>query len=99
MEMNDEIEIVYNLKLYVTGISPNSVLAINNLTAICDLHLKDRYRLEIIDVYQQPSVAKKEQIIAIPLLIKLSPLPPKRLIGNMSDTQKVLFALELTDTV
>lgn len=85
----------YILRLFVTGTSPNSVRAIGNLREICEQHLKGRYSLEIIDVYQQPEVAKKEQIIALPLLIKKSPGPESRLIGDMSETEKVLKGLGL----
>lgn len=85
----------YILKLYITGASPNSGKAISNIKKICDEHLKDGYKLEIIDIYQQPAIASKEEIIALPLLIKSSPLPVKKLIGNMSDTKKVLKGLEL----
>ena len=99
MEKIDSIKSAYILKLYVTGATPNSVRAINNIKAICEKYLKNDYELEIIDVYQQPLIAKSEQIIALPLLIKLSPLPLKRLIGNMSDTQKVLKGLELYESI
>jgi circadian clock protein KaiB len=92
------IQPFYVLKLYITGATPNSVRAINNIKNICEKYLKNNYELEIIDVYQQPLVAKKEQVIALPLLIKLSPLPLKRLIGNMSDKEKVLKGLELFET-
>jgi circadian clock protein KaiB len=83
------------LRLYIAGASPNSVKAINNLRIICETHLKGRYRLDIIDVYQRPLIAKDEQVVALPLLIKTSPLPIRRLIGNMSDTEKVLKGLSL----
>ena len=85
----------YNLRLFITGTSPNSVRAIKNLRDICEEHLKGRYSLEIIDVYQQEVLAKEEQIIALPLLIKKSPGPERRLIGDMSDTAKVLKGLGL----
>ena len=85
----------YNLKLYITGASPNSTKAVANIKHICEQHLKGRYNLEIIDVYQASSIAQAEQIVALPLLVKLSPYPKKRLIGNMSDTGKVLKGLEL----
>lgn len=83
------------LRLFVTGASPNSTRAISNLKTICEKHLKDRYELEIIDVYQQPLVAEREQLIALPLLIKKSPGMERRLIGDMSNTQKVLKGLGL----
>jgi len=86
----------YVLRLLVTGATPNSSRAISNLKEICETYLKGRYELEIIDVYQQPLIAESEQIIALPLLIKKSPLPQKRLIGDMSDIEKVLRGLSLS---
>jgi len=97
MGNNSEIRSVYILKLYITGASPNSTRAVSNIKSICETHLKGRYELEIIDVYQQIAIAQTEQIIALPLLIKLSPSPKKRFIGNMSDTGKVLKGLELSE--
>jgi len=83
----------YVLQLFVTGILPNSVRAIGNIKAICEKYLKDRYELEIIDIYQQPDLAIAEDIIAVPVLIKKSPYPPERMIGDMSNTEKVLKGL------
>lgn len=83
----------YILRLFVTGASPNSARAISNLRRICDEHIQGRYSLEIIDVYQQEDIAKTEQIIALPLLIKKGPLPERRLVGDMSNTDKVLSGL------
>ncbi len=90
---------VYLLKLYITGASPNSVKAVNNIKNICEQFLKNRYELEIIDIYQQPMLASKEQIIALPLLVKTFPLPVKRLIGNMSDKSQVLKGLDLVELI
>jgi circadian clock protein KaiB len=87
----------YKLRLFVTGASYNSRRAIINLKSICELHLKDGFSLEIIDVYQEKSVAEKEQIIALPLLVKYLPLPERRLIGDLSDTRKVLKCLGLVN--
>lgn len=86
---------LYKLRLFVTGASPNSVRAITNIKEICEQHLAGNYDLEIIDVHQQPLIAEKEQLIALPLLMKLQPLPFKRLIGDMSDRTKVLNGLGL----
>lgn len=86
----------YVLHLFITGASPNSIKAITNLKEICEAYIAGRYHLEIIDVYQQATIAEKEQIIAMPLLIKKFPLPERRLIGDMSDTQKVLRGLGIT---
>ncbi|MGV3704256.1 MAG: circadian clock KaiB family protein [Arcticibacter sp.] len=81
------------LRLFITGASTNSARAISNVRRICEMHLKDRYSLEIIDVYQQPERAQAEQLIALPLLIKKAPGPERRLIGDMSDEKKVLRGL------
>ena len=85
----------YILRLFVTGILPNSARAVVNIKAICEKYLKGRYELEIIDIYQQPDLALTEEIIAIPLLIKKFPLPEERLIGDLSDIEKVLKGLRL----
>ncbi|HUQ67124.1 MAG TPA: circadian clock KaiB family protein [Flavitalea sp.] len=85
----------YVLRLFITGATPNSVRALTNIKQICENYLKGRYSLEIVDVYQQVEIAEKEQIIALPLLIKKMPLPERRLIGDMSDIQKVLKGLEI----
>lgn len=85
----------YTLKLFVSGTSPNSVKAINNLQVICESHLKGRYDLEIIDIHQQPEQVKYEDVAAVPMLIKKAPLPLRRLIGDMSEKEKVLRGLGL----
>jgi len=85
----------YILKLFVTGASTNSVRAISNIKQICEEHLRNKYSLEIIDVYQQKKIAESEQLIALPLLIKSFPLPERRLIGDMSETERVLKGLGL----
>ena len=86
----------YVLRLFVTGASTNSVRAISNIKQICEEYIGDKYSLEIIDVYQQKKIAESEQIIALPLLIKSFPLPERRLIGDMSDTKRVLKGLGLS---
>lgn len=87
----------YIFRLYVTGASPNSLRAIANTRELCEEHFSENYELEIIDVHQQPSVARKENIIALPLLIKKHPLPEKRLIGDMSDMERVLKSIGVTN--
>jgi circadian clock protein KaiB len=87
----DKAEFV--LTLFVSGASPNSVRAINNIEKILKDHLSGRFQLKIIDVRQEKILAEKEQIIALPLLIKKFPQPERRLIGDMSDTKKVLNGL------
>lgn len=89
----------YTLRLYVTGATRHSMLAVRNVKQICDTYLHNSYKLEIIDIYQQPQLAEKEQIIAAPTLIKVEPQPSCRLIGDMSNTQKVLSGLGLELTI
>ena len=83
------------LRLYVTGMTPKSTRAISNLKKICDEHLGGCYDLQVIDIYQQPSLARGEQIVAAPTLIKKLPLPLRRFIGDMSNTEKMLLGLDL----
>ncbi len=85
----------YVLRLYVAGITPHSEQAIRAVTSLCEEHLAGRYDLQIVDIYQQPTLTKGEQIIAAPTLIKKLPLPLRRLIGTMADEEKVLVGLDL----
>jgi len=85
----------YVLRLYVAGITPKSTRAIENVKKICDEYLAGRYELEVVDIYQQPKLAKGEQIIAAPTLIKKLPHPLRKLIGDMSDTEKFLVGIDL----
>ena len=85
----------YVLRLYVAGITPRSQEAIRTVTAICEEHLAGRYDLEVIDIYQQPVLAKGEQIIAAPTLIKKLPLPLRKFIGSMADKERILVGLDL----
>lgn len=85
----------YVLRLYVAGMTPNSLRAIDNLKKVCEEHLKGRYDLEVIDLYQQPVLAKGEQIIAAPTLIKKLPLPLRKVIGDMTNVERVLVGLDL----
>ena len=87
----------YRLRLYVTGATPRSTLAIANTRHICDTYLHGRYELEVVDIYQQKPAAGDEPIFAAPTLVKLSPLPLKRLIGDMSDRRKVLHGLGIRE--
>jgi circadian clock protein KaiB len=87
----------YALRLYVTGMTPRSTEAIARIKAICQEHLAGRYELEVIDIYQQPMLAQGEQIIATPTLIKKLPLPLRRLVGDLSNKQRVLLGLDLRE--
>lgn len=83
----------YVLKLYIAGATPHSMKAVNNIRHICAMYLPATLLLEIIDIYQQPRLAKSKDIIAVPTLIKESPLPVRRLVGDLSDTRAVLLLL------
>ncbi|QDU97776.1 circadian clock KaiB family protein [Lignipirellula cremea] len=87
----------YGLRLFVTGMTPRSTEAIARIKAICEEFLAGRYLLEVIDIYQQPLLARAEQIIATPTLIKTVPAPFKRLVGDLSNRQRVLLALDLQE--
>jgi circadian clock protein KaiB len=89
----------YVLRLYVTGMTARSARAVSNLRDICNEYLDGRYDLEVIDIYQQPVLTKGEQIIAAPTLIKKLPLPMRRIIGDMSDRDRVLLGLDLIRTL
>jgi circadian clock protein KaiB len=85
----------YLLRLYVTGMTPCAGRAIENVKAICHQYLEGRYMLEVIDIYQQPVLARAQQIVAAPTLIKERPLPTRRIIGDMSNSDRVLAGLDL----
>jgi circadian clock protein KaiB len=85
----------YVLRLYVTGLTARSQRAIANIKRICEEHLHGRYDLEVIDIYQHPTLTKGEQILAAPTLIKKLPLPLRRFIGDLSNTERVLLGLDL----
>ncbi len=85
----------YVLRLYVTGSTPRSQRAIKNIKKICEEHLKGRYELEVIDVYQQPGSAVEEDILAAPTLVKKLPPPLKKFIGDLSDMEQVLLGLNI----
>jgi len=85
----------YVLRLYVTGMTSKSTRAITNVRTLCEKYLEGTYELKVIDIYQQPKLAAGEQIIATPTLIKQLPLPLRKLIGDMSDTEKFLVGIDL----
>jgi circadian clock protein KaiB len=89
------VDPTYLLRLYVTGQTPRSVLAIDNMRKICAEHLSERYTLEVIDIYQNPEACRQQQIVAAPTLIKVLPHPLRRIIGDLSNTEKVLVGLDL----
>src|SRR4051794_33770159 len=93
--VDDGADLKYTLRLYVTGTTPRSAQAIVNIRKICEDHLKGRYDLEVIDITQHPTLARGEQIIAAPTLIKELPLPIRRFIGDMSQTERILLGLDL----
>ena len=85
----------YILRLYITGMTNRAARTIENLQRFCEKHLAGRYELQVIDIYQQPELARTEQIVAVPTLIKKLPLPLRRLIGDMSDEERVLVGLDI----
>jgi circadian clock protein KaiB len=91
----DEKKRHYILKLFVSGSTPRSARAIQNIRAICEERLPDGYDLEVVDIYQRPGCVKPEQIIVTPTLVKRLPLPVRKIIGDLSDVQRVLVALDI----
>jgi len=87
----------YLLRLYVTGQTPRSLQSVENLQRLCDKHLAGHFSLEVIDIYQQPALAAEGQIIAAPTLVKAMPLPLRRLVGDFSDAERVVLALDLKE--
>jgi circadian clock protein KaiB len=85
----------WNLRLYVAGQTPKSITALANLKRICEEHLANQYKIEVIDLVRQPNLARKDQILAIPTLVRNLPTPIKKIIGDLSNTEKVLLGLEL----
>jgi circadian clock protein KaiB len=85
----------WNLRLYIAGQTPKSVAALANLRRICDEHMNGQYEVEVIDLLESPHLAQKDQIVAIPTLVRQLPEPLKRVIGDLSNTQRVLIGLDL----
>jgi len=96
--MEAELDSEYLLRLFVSGFTPRSRRAIDNLKNICDRYLAGRYRIEVVDLYQSPGLAREEQIIATPTLLKVRPYPPQRIIGDLSQVDRVLQTLDIHGT-
>lgn len=86
---------VWDLRLYVAGQTPRSLEAFANLKRICEEHLAGQYRIEVVDLLKQPQLAKGDQILALPTLVRKLPEPVRKIIGNLSDTERVLVGLDL----
>ena len=89
---------IWRLRLYVAGQTPRSLAAFANLKRICETHLKGRYRIEVIDLVEQPQLSRGDQILAIPTLVRKLPQPMRKIIGDLSDTENVLVGLDLNRT-
>lgn len=90
-----EAEETFNFRLYVAGQSPKSLAAIANLRRLCDSHLQGRYSIEVVDLMANPKAAQKDQIVAIPTLVRRLPEPFKRVIGDLSNADRVMVALDI----
>lgn len=86
---------VWELRLYVAGITPKSVEALSNLKKICEEHLAGKYHIQVIDLMENPKLARGDQILAVPTLVRQLPPPLKKIIGDLSDTERVLVGLDL----
>lgn len=85
----------WELRLYVAGQTANSAAAFDNLKRICEAHLKGRYRIEVIDLRKNPRLAKGDQILAVPTLVRMLPTPIKKILGNLSNEERVLVGLDI----
>jgi circadian clock protein KaiB len=85
------------LKLYVAGVTPRSILAFNNLKKICEVQLEGKYQIELIDLLKNPKLSRDDQILAVPTLVRVLPKPIKKLIGDLSDSEKVLVGLDIKE--
>jgi circadian clock protein KaiB len=94
-EKRHSIEKIWNLRLYVAGQTHKSITAFANLKKICEEHLAGEYRIEVIDLLKNPQLAKGDQIIAIPTLVRKLPEPIKKIIGDLADTERVLVGLDI----
>ena len=92
---DDADRVVFDLGLYIAGQSPKSILAIENLRRVCDEYLPGRYRIEVIDLLETPELARAAEIVAVPTLVRRLPLPIRTIIGDLSDTDRVLVGLQL----
>jgi circadian clock protein KaiB len=95
-EHDPSVPDAYKLRLFITGSTPRSTRAIENLRRICQENLQGRYNLEVVDVYQDPDATRELQVIATPTLVKVLPEPLRRIIGDLSDRDRVLAGLDLT---
>jgi circadian clock protein KaiB len=90
-------KIEYELRLYVAGQTPKSMTALENLKRYCEKHLKDKYSIEVIDLMENPQLAEGDQILAIPTLVRRVPVPIRKIIGDLSNEEKVLVGLDLRE--
>ena len=90
-------ELTFSLRLYVAGQTPKSMLAFTNLKQICEEHLLGRYEIEIVDLLENPQLARGDQILAVPTLVRRLPEPIKKIIGDLSNTERVLVGLDLLE--
>lgn len=95
---SSQVRRVYRFSLFVSGATAKSVRAIKNIKAICEKHLAGNYEIEVVDVYQQPERLSKEQVVAAPTLVKSHPLPVRKFIGDLSNTERVVGGLDLNRT-
>ena len=93
--VEDADRVIFDLQLYIAGQGPKSILAIENLRRVCDEYLPDRHRIEVVDLLENPELARAAEIIAVPTLVRRLPLPIRTIIGDLSDNDRVLVGLQL----
>ncbi|MFP4062780.1 MAG: circadian clock KaiB family protein [Halochromatium sp.] len=95
MNASSNTEQQWTLRLYIAGQTPKSIAAFANLQAMCETHLAGHYRIEVVDLLEQPQLAQGDQILAIPTVVRRLPLPIRKIIGDLSDTERALVGLDL----
>jgi circadian clock protein KaiB len=98
MALSNNVDEKFMLRLYVAGQTPKSILAFSNLKKICEEHLHGLYTIEVIDLLKNPQLAKGDQILALPTLVRKLPTPVKKIIGDLSNTERVLVGLDIIET-
>ncbi|HEU4342533.1 MAG TPA: circadian clock KaiB family protein [Candidatus Binatia bacterium] len=93
----EKLEKAWNLRLYIAGQTPKSIAALANLKKICEEHLADQYQIEVVDLVRNPQLARRDQILAIPTLVRSLPPPLKKIIGDLSNIEKVLVGLDVRE--
>jgi circadian clock protein KaiB len=96
-DLKEDSEALWELRLYVAGQTPKSITAFSNLKRLCEEHLRQRYKIEVVDLFKHPELAQEDQIVALPTLVRKLPEPIRRIVGDLSNSHRVIVGLNLMD--